>query len=647
MIWLIVSLLALAAGPALLALVGTRRTGLSFMDGFVVVAVPGLILLHFVPHAIEDLHLLPVLALVVGFWLPVAAEKVLRDPRGRTDQFALGLGVTGMALHGLLDGAALPSVAASGGTGLGLAIILHRLPVGLAIWWMVRSIFGRSQAVLALVGLGAVTVVGWIGGAELSAMVGTEAIEIYQALVGGSLVHVIFHRSPELAPQTRMHTPPRNAEGIGAILAFGLVLAVAVSEANTDHHGGLEFLERLAVLSATSAPALLIAYLFAGLLFAFMPAGSIRWMSKGRAPTSAARGMIVGLPLPVCSCGVVPLYQTLIRRGAAPTAAMAFLVATPELGLDAILLSIPLLGAEMTTLRLGAAAIAALLVGWWVGAWVQRSGVSGSAEPPEPCENCGCAPTLADGDELEPTDEQRSIGGALRVGFGQVVDDTAPWILLGLAIAALAAPLLERGGLAGLPNGIDVLLFAAIGFPTYVCASSATPLVAALMAGGLSPGAAIAFLITGPATNVTTLGVLSSLHGRAAALRFAATLVGLSVGMGIALNTVVGVADLGIPSIATLTEESPGPIETAALVGLTLLVFASIARRGIRGFASEVTNGLGLGHDHAHDHAHTPGHTHGEGHAQHSHDPDLGSHDREHTPDDGPTSTSSTSRTPR
>ncbi|HKK92587.1 MAG TPA: permease [Longimicrobiales bacterium] len=600
MIWLVASLVALVTGPLLLGAFGARRGVASFLDGFVVVAVPGLIFLHFVPEAIEHLSLLPIVALVLGFWAPVGAERVLRDPKGRTDQLALFLGITGMAVHGLLDGAALPSVTGSADAGFGLAVVLHRVPVGLAIWWMVRSIVGAPQAVAAILGLGAVTVLGWLGGAELSAMVGSEGVELYQALVGGSLVHVIFHRSPELAPEAPPRSGPRTAEGAGALLGFALLGIVAVTEGAVGHHGGIEFLERFLVLAATSAPALVIAYVFAGLLFAYMPAGSIRWMSKGGSGTQAARGMLVGLPLPVCSCGVVPLYQTLIRRGAAPAAAMAFLVATPELGLDAIFLSIPLLGAEMTGIRVVVAGVAALLVGWWVGAWVQKHGDSGAVDGPVVCEGCGC--TLGGSEDLAPSPEQKTPLGALKVGFGSVVDDTAPWILVGLAVAALAAPLLAEGWLASLPPGLDVLLFAAIGFPTYVCASSATPLVAALLAGGLSPGAAVAFLITGPATNVTTLGVLSSLHGRAAAIRFAGTLVALSVGMGLLINFFVGVGDLGIPSLESLTEEAPGPIERAALVALSLLVAASVARRGIRAFAGEVTQGLGVGHSHAHAH---------------------------------------------
>jgi len=611
MIWLLASLAALVVGPLLLAAFGARRGVTSLLDGFVVVAVPGLIFLHFVPEAIEHLEWMPVLVLLAGFWLPVGAERLLRDPRGRTDQLALFLGVTGMAVHGLLDGAALPSVSSGGGdTAFGLAVVLHRVPVGLAIWWMVRSIVGRAHAVAAIGGLGAVTVVGWIGGAELSTVVGSRGVELYQALVGGSLIHVIFHRSSEFAPDSGGHRA-RSAEGAGALLALVLLGGIALFEGATGHHGGVEFLSRLFVLAAISAPALVIAYLAAGLLFAYMPAGSIRWMSRGSSPARAARGMAVGLPLPVCSCGVVPLYQTLVKRGAAPTAALAFLVATPELGLDAILLSIPLLGAEMTGIRVAAAAMAALLVGWWVGAWIERRAAGAiDAELTDDDEERPTPDSHPETEAFEPSEDARGVAGALRVGFGQVVDDTAPWILLGLVIAALAAPILAEGWLAALPAGLDVLLFAMIGFPTYVCASSATPLVAALMAGGLSPGAAIAFLITGPATNVTTLGVLSSLHGRAAAVRFAGVLVALSVGMGLVLNLFVDLADLGVPSIEALTEETPGALELAFLAILTILVAASVLRVGIRAFAGEVTTGLGAGHTHDHDHAHHHSHHH-------------------------------------
>ena len=119
-----------------------------------------------------------------------------------------------------------------------------------------------------------------------------------------------------------------------------------------------------------------------------------------------------------------------------------------------------------------------------------------------------------------------------RTGFVDVLDETGPWIVFGLAVAALMAAELDLSGLASLPNSIQLPLFALIGLPVYVCAPGATPLVAVLIALGVSPGAALVFLLTGPATNVTTFGVLTKLHGRAVAIGFAASVVLERVGDG-------------------------------------------------------------------------------------------------------------------
>jgi uncharacterized membrane protein YraQ (UPF0718 family) len=282
---------------------------------------------------------------------------------------------------------------------------------------------------------------------------------------------------------------------------------------------------------------------------------------------------------------------------------MAFLVATPELGLDAIFLSIPLLGGEMAIIRVVSAAIVALLVGWWVGGRIRTLVIDEVAADIAAGEDadCGCcAPPSEVGAPVPSTSEgdpTRGTGDSTRAfvaGLKEVLDDTAPWILLGLLIAAAATPLLESGWLGRLPPYLDVGIFAVVGFPVYVCASSATPLVAALLATGLSPGAAIAFLITGPATNATTLGVLSGLHGRRAAMAFAGVMVGLAVTLGIAVNVFVGT--VSSPSLETLVEEVPGPVHQFFLVLLGALFLWSLLRRGVRKFAGEIFGGLGNGH---------------------------------------------------
>lgn len=576
--YLLASLLALLLGPVVFFLFRDREGPFRFLDGFVMLAVPGLVFLHVVPESIAARNPWLAVALVAGLLAPGTLERLTRDVAHRTDQLALVLGISGLGLHAILEGAAVSGLAGAGDLGLALAIVIHRIPVGLAVWWLVRDVYGEGSALAAVLSVVVLTLLGYAGGAPLTGFVGGEGVELYTAFVSGTLVHVAFHQIGHHGKSS----PGRlgsGLEGTGAIVALGLFVVLGSLESAGGHAASaVAMMDRFLVLAAESAPALLLAYAMAGLLQAFLPAASIEWMSRGGSLGSAARGMGVGLPFPICSCGVVPLYETLVRKGAPASAAMAFLVATPELGLDAVMLSIPLLGGEFTVVRVVVAAVAALLVGWIVGGRLKTRAALPVADPlPEERGTLG----------------ERLARGA-RSGFGEVVDHTAPWIVVGLVIAAVAAPLLEGGWLTRIPAGLDVVLFAVLGFPTYVCASSATPLVATLVATGLSPGAAIAFLITGPATNATTFGVVAGLHGRRAAVEFAGFLVAISVGAGLLINAVFG--SFSGPTLEALVEEAPGPLQSVSLALLGLLVLASILRRGIRRFIGELRLDLGGSH---------------------------------------------------
>ncbi len=586
MIYLIAALAALAAGPVLAREAGPRhgpgrgvaptrgrRTGLA-LDGLVLISIPGLIFLEFVPAAIGDGDWAVLVALLAGLLIPVAAERGSRRWGARTHRWALYFGLSGLVVHAALDGAALATLPVGASPSFPLAVVLHRLPVGLAVWVLVAREIDRRAGIAALAALALATVGGYLaGGALVRLAPDSGALTLYQAAVGGSLIHVVVHQRAEARGAGE-----RRREGWGAILGLALLLGVFIAGTDAPSHGPAEFLSRLWVLAAESAPALLLAYLCAGLLSAFLPQRSIRWMERGGAVSQAGRGMLIGLPFPICSCGVVPLYRSLIQRGAPPAAAMAFLVATPELGLDAVLLSIPLLGPQVTILRLATAALVALLVGWLVGGRIKAA-----LRAEEETVSAGHAPPLT-----------TRLGVALRSGTGEVVDHTAPWIILGLGVAALVTPLLESGWLGGLPPVADVFIFALLGFPTYVCAASATPLVAAFLATGLSPGAGIAFLITGPATNISTLGLVSSLHGRRAAIAFAAVMVTFAVTAGVAINAAFGA--LSVPSLAALMEETPSVLQLASLVLLAGLFLRSIVRRGLRSFVGELREGLGWAH---------------------------------------------------
>jgi uncharacterized membrane protein YraQ (UPF0718 family) len=243
---------------------------------------------------------------------------------------------------------------------------------------------------------------------------------------------------------------------------------------------------------------------------------------------------------------------------------MAFLIATPELGIDAVLLSLPLLGGEMTIIRVLAAALVALTVGMLVGRLT-------------PAHKGMIAGHSTSGESRQPLPQRLHQG--LRFGLVELVDHTGPWIVAGLLLAALAQPLLAGGLIENIPTGLAVPIFALIGMPIYVCASGATPLVAVLLFNGVSPGAALAFLITGPATNLTTLGVLSGLHGRRIALIFAGVTFTTTVCLGY-------LTDGLMPDFKAVDLDSEShahsPLQWLALAVLCTLYLASLLRRGAR-----------------------------------------------------------------
>jgi uncharacterized membrane protein YraQ (UPF0718 family) len=474
---------------------------------------------------------------------------------------------------------------------LPLAVILHRFPVGLTIWWLLRPANPLWVPLAVLVGLAVSTAVGFFWGGEVTTNLSGQGVAWFQALVAGSLLHVVLHRpharssedccAAEAPPAHSCHDDheaPASANswwaGLGG-LAGALLLVLLLGQDFFQPHGTGDhsFAANLRLLALKSAPALLLAYAMAGLMNSFLPRSSIGWMRRGGNWSQALRGMAVGLPFPICSCGVVPLFRTLVQRGAPPAGAIAFLIATPELGMDAVLLSIPLLGSEMTVLRVVAAGLVALVVGAVVGGWAARFPATSSS-------------ALA----TEEPPAARTVWGRFLAGqkrsFGEGLDNTAPWIVLGLVVAALLGPVLEDGWLRNIPAFAQVPLFAVAGIPMYVCASGATPLVAVLLFGGVSPGAALAFLLTGPATNVTTFGVVAGIYGRKLALGFSLSMVLFPILLGYATNWIAS----SMPGIgvAAFHDHAGSSLEYACLILLGAAFLQSFVRRGPRRFLAEI-----------------------------------------------------------
>jgi len=181
----------------------------------------------------------------------------------------------------------------------------------------------------------------------------------------------------------------------------------------------------------------------------------------------------------------------------------------------------------------------------------------------------------------------RRVREGLRFGFVDVFDHTMPWIALGLIVAAMAEPMLAHGSLASIPRALQAPLAALVGVPIYVCASGATPIVALALHKGLSTGAALAFLIAGPATNLTTFGVLAKLHGRRAAVSFGVVVTVLAVLAGWTVDVLDLSAAPVLDAHADLHERGIW-LRWACAAALGLLTLASLFRQGPRGAIAQV-----------------------------------------------------------
>jgi len=309
----------------------------------------------------------------------------------------------------------------------------------------------------------------------------------------------------------------------------------------------------------------------------------------------ASKGLVVGLPLPLCSCSVVAPFRRIAQQGGSTAGAMAFLIAGPELGLDAILLSFPALGTDVAVARIAAAIAVALVVALVMDALVRRR-LGAARHYPAPLPEAAVA-----------TPWPARVRHAWHVGFEEMFGHTAPWIALGVLAAAWLGPTPAAAWLASLPVFVQVVALSLLGLPAYVCASAATPLIATLIAGGVSPGAGIAFLITGPAANVTTFGLVARLYGRRLAVVFVAVVAATAVSLGLLL----GGLPLGIgPSSATaVVANRPSVLQHAAIALLLVLLASQLLRRGPRALIGELRMRVDdAAHDHHGDHGRTHAH---------------------------------------
>ncbi len=275
------------------------------------------------------------------------------------------------------------------------------------------------------------------------------------------------------------------------------------------------------------SPYLLFGFLVAGLLSIFI---SARWVERhlgGRGLLPVLKASLFGVPLPLCSCGVIPVSMSLHKHGASKGATIGFLLSTPQTGVDSIFVTYSLLGPIFAIIR----PIAALVSGVVGGGLVDFFARDEKAKPaPDECNGSCC--------QVAPSFGRRFLNG-MRYGFVVLPRDIGKPMLMGLAIAALIAVFVPANFFADkLGSGIGaMLLMMVIGIPVYVCATASVPVAAAMIMKGLSPGAALVFLMTGPASNAAGLTTIWRTLGRRTALLYLLSIAVCALGFGLIVDT--------------------------------------------------------------------------------------------------------------
>jgi hypothetical protein len=449
--------------------------------------------------------------------------------------------LAGLSLHALLDGAALSSPGPEGGVSLlALGVILHRLPDALAVWLIVRSLQGPRWAAGLLGLMGVATVAGYLLGERALDALPPAAVAVFEALVAGSLLHILLHHpagSPVDADahHEHHHHHPDVAEGrrqLGG--TAGSLAAVALLVALERTQGG-RFGDILRSLSLVSLPWAAAGLVLAGVLAA---CGGPRRAGLGR-------GLLAGAARAADGARALAVYR---ERAAAPLTAAATVAAMLTLGVDGVLVSLPLLGPGLAGVRLGGALAVAVVAALAAGA---------VARPAEAAE----------------ADEPLTVRG----GLAAAADHVLPWLGVGLLGGALLAEHLTPGVLsvAAVPATV---LAAVAGLPVNLPVVALAPAAAVLLAGGLPTGVVLAFLLAAPAAGWRLLRGIAQVHGPASAVAYALAVAGVSAAVGL----LVGGARPGVAMPAAPLAAAWGGALLAAALALD-----SLLRRGPRGLIEQ------------------------------------------------------------
>lgn len=277
------------------------------------------------------------------------------------------------------------------------------------------------------------------------------------------------------------------------------------------------FLQSFINTFLTASPYMVLGLVVSGLIHVYLPQEQIKRWFSGTGPWPILKASFLGVPLPLCSCSVIPVAISLRKSGASKGATSAFLISTPESGIDSVLLTYGLMGLPMAILRPVGALCSALVAGIFqqifndeiVEEKIEK--MQQDFEEEEHQHDCCSHEKVKIQNQFS-----HKIQKAMRYAFIDLIEDMAGWFFLGLIFAALISALVPYEVISKFNGPMGRVAIILLSIPLYICASAATPVAAAMVLKGLSPGSSLLFLFLGPATNISNILVLQKFLGKRA-----------------------------------------------------------------------------------------------------------------------------------
>ena len=301
----------------------------------------------------------------------------------------------------------------------------------------------------------------------------------------------------------------------------------------------MEYVNAFVSMLNGMSPYLLLGFFIAGLLHAFVPSAIYNRYLAGTGLKPVATAAAFGVPLPLCSCGVLPTAVALRRSGASRAASTSFLIATPQTGVDSIAATYSMMGLPFAILRPVAALVTSLVGGMAVGHWERKGALDDIA-----------ADANYEFSEL-PKGFWNKVVETFKYGFFDMMQSIGRWLLLGLVVATLITVLLPDDFFSTYARWplLNMFIIVLVAVPMYVCATGSIPIAAALMLKGMSPGCALVLLMAGPAANVASMYVVNNAFGRKATIVYLLSIIGGAIGFGLLVDYWPGLRETFIAAL--------------------------------------------------------------------------------------------------